>query len=119
MTWLGTAMPAVHHPGGDDMAYVIINTRLLDRWHEAITEARNLAKEAKHYADSVASDANESADQAQEAINSLDQAAEALSAVLERATDENERRRLMESGAAVPILLDDALLADRRPSASA
>ena len=100
------------------MAYVIINTRLLDRWHEAVTEARSLAKEAKHYADSVASDANESADQAQEAINSLDQAAEALSAIIERATDESERKRLMESGAAVPILFDDALLAGRRPGTS-
>ena len=101
------------------MAYVIINTKLLGRWHEAISEACDLAKEAKHYADSVASDANTSAEQAQEAINSLDQAADALSAIIERATDENERRRLMESGAAVPILLDDALLSGRRPSASA
>ncbi|MXZ71933.1 MAG: hypothetical protein F4Z04_10610 [Acidobacteria bacterium] len=100
------------------MAYVIINTRLLDRWHEAITEARTLAKEAKHYADSVASDANESADQAQEAINSLDQAAEALSTIIERATDENERRRLMESGAAIPILLDDVSITGSRPMAS-
>ena len=101
------------------MAYVIINTRLLDRWHEAITEARTLAKEAKHCADSVASDANEAADQAQEAINSLDRAAEALSATIERATDENERKRLMESGAAIPILLDDGSIAGRRPSTSA
>ena len=116
---LGTTMPVVHHQGGDNMAYVIINTRLLDRWHEAITEARFLAKEAKHYADSVASDANEAADQAQEAINSLDQAAEALSTIIERATDENERRRLMESGAAVPILLDDGSITARSPRTSA
>lgn len=101
------------------MAYIIINTKLLDRWHAAITEARTLAKGAKHYADSVASDANEAADQAQEAISSLDQAAEALSTIIERATDEDERRRLMESGAAVPILLDDDSIAVRRPSASA
>lgn len=116
---LGIARPAVHHQGGDNMAYVIINTKLLDRWHEAITEARSLAKEAKHYADSVASDANEAADQAQEAINSLDQAAEALSAIIERATDEKERKRLMESGAAVPILLDDGSIAARSPNTSA
>lgn len=115
---LRTVMSAVRHQGGDSMAYVIINTRLLDRWHEAITEARNLAKEAKHYADSVASDANEAVAQAQEAISTLDQAAEALSAIIERATDEDERRRLMESGAAVPILLDDDSIAARRPSAS-
>ena len=100
------------------MAYVIINTKLLGRWHEAVTEARSLAEEAKHYADSVTSDANEIAEQAQEAINSLGQAADALSAIIKRATDENERRRLTESGDAVPII-DDALHAGRRPSTSA
>ena len=101
------------------MAFIIINTKLLDRWHEGITEARSLAKEAKDYADSAASDANEAADQAQEAINSLDQAAEALSAIIERATDEKERKRLMESGAAVPILLDDGSITARSPRTSA
>lgn len=116
---LRTVMSAVGHPGGDSMAYVIINTKLLDQWHEAITEARTLAKEAKHYADSVASDANEAVAQAQEAISTLDQGAEALSAIIERATDEDERRRLMESGAAVPILLDDGLVLRSRPSTSA
>ena len=100
------------------MAFIIINTKLLDRWHEGITEARSLAKEAKHYADSAASDANEAAAQAQETINSLDQAAEALSAIIERATDEKERKRLMESGAAVPILLDDGSITARSPRTS-